>query len=195
MASFLIKSAGFALAGSYLESKYGPPANKDGPLGLTTLAGLTPLIFTYASFWSITYGFVAVNAARKKALENAKKDGEANAEENYSLPNLYAQGFSKHAKEFNCVQRSHQHIFETFTQAITTSLIACVSFPITAAIGSLAYILGRKALSAGYANSDGDPSKRYSSALAPFTWYGLMGNTFLAFLSCVNMIAGKKLLW
>jgi MAPEG family len=194
MASILIKTSGFVLAGSFLESKYGPRPNKDGPLGLSTLAGLTPLIFTAFSFWTVTHGF-EVGKARTRAIEDAKESGEADVEDRYNLPNLYAQGTSRFVKVFNCVQRSHQHILETFTQALATGLIACVHFPITAAISSLAYAVGRRALSIGYAKSEGEPSKRYSSPVAVYCWYGLLSNMMLAGLSCVNMIAGKKLLW
>jgi hypothetical protein len=47
MASLMLKCVALALGGSYVESRYGPPPNAAGPLGLSTYAGLTPLIFTY----------------------------------------------------------------------------------------------------------------------------------------------------
>jgi hypothetical protein len=195
MASILLKSAALALGGSFLESKYGPPQNRDGPLGLSTWAGLTPLVFTYLSFWSILFGFTVVGAARRKAIEQAKKDGEKDVDERYGYPNLYVTGTSKAAKEFNCAQRSHQHIFETFTQAAITSAIAAVHYPLAAGCNALLYAVGRQAISNGYAGGGGDPTKRYSSPLARLNWYGLLANIMLAGLSSVNMMAGKKILW
>jgi hypothetical protein len=195
MASFLIKSAALAFGGSFLESKYGPPPNKDGPLGLSTWAGLTPLVFTCLSFWSVVYGFTVVGNARRRAIERAKKDGEKDVEERYQYPNLYVPGTSKAAREFNCVQRSHQHIFETFTQAALTSAVASVHYPLAAAFNALLYAAGRRAMSNGYAGGGGDPSARYSSPLARLTWYGLLANIMLAGLSGANMVAGKKVLW
>jgi MAPEG family len=195
MASLLLKSATLAFGGSFLEAKYGPPSNTNGPLGLSTYAGLTPLIFTYMSWWSLSYGFMVVGNARSKAIEQAKKDGEKDVEERYNLPNLYVQGTSKAAAAFNCIQRSHQHVLETFTQAVVTSIFASVHYPLTSAFNALLYAVGRQALSRGYAASDGDAAKRYSSPFAPLCWYGLIANVFLAGLSCANMVAGKKLLW
>ena len=195
MASIILTSAALAFGGSFLESKYGPEPNKDGPLGLSTYAGFTPLIFTYLSWWSLSYGFLVVGKARRRAVEQAKKDGEKDVDDRYQYPNLYAQGTSQPAREFNCVQRSHQHIMETFTQAAVTSAIASIHFPIAAACNAFLYGLGRQAISNGYANGGGDPSKRYSSPFARLCWYGMIANILLAGLSCVNMIAGKKLLW
>jgi len=111
---------------------------------------------------------MVVGMARKKYMDAAKEDGEDNVEERYGLPNLYAQGTSKHARAFNCVQRSHQHIFEGFTQVCVSGLIAAVSFPIVTSMTTLLYAVGRYKNTQGYASSEGDPSKRYSSALAPF---------------------------
>lgn len=39
-------------------------------------------------------------AARKVFAEKAKKAGDPNAEERFSLPKLYAEGFTTEAKEF-----------------------------------------------------------------------------------------------
>lgn len=63
-------------------------------------------------------------------------------DERFLLPNLYAQGTSKHVRGFNCVQRSHQHIFETFTTAVVGGLVGAVTFPICSAMSSLMYAVG-----------------------------------------------------
>lgn len=132
-----------------------------------------------------------------KYAELAKKDGEKNVDERYLLPNLYAQGTSKHAKAFNCIQRSHQHIFETFTTAVLSGMIGSISFPICTSISTLLYAVGRYQLSKGYAacagvEEGGDASKRYKYPMAKFMWYGFLGNVLLGMGSCGLIISGKK---
>ena len=61
----------------------------------------------------------------------------------HHISNLYAQGTSKHVRAFNCVQRSHQHIFETFTTAAVSGLAGAVTFPITTAVSTLMYSVGK----------------------------------------------------
>ena len=56
--------------------------------------------------------------------------------------NLYAQGTSKHVLAFNCVQRSHQQIFETFTQTVVSGLVGAVTFPLCTSISTMMYALG-----------------------------------------------------
>mmetsp|Transcript_45128 Transcript_45128/g.67022 ORF Transcript_45128/g.67022 Transcript_45128/m.67022 type:complete len:190 (+) Transcript_45128:104-673(+) len=185
--SMLAQSAGFALTGTVLETKFGPPANNNSGLFF-----VTPAIFSVMGFWIVSFGFT-VGKARSNAIEAAKKDGEKDVEERYGLPNLYAQGTSKHVRTFNCVQRAHQHIFEQFTQAVLMGTAAAATFPITAGASSLIYFVGRYSLSTGYAAAEGDASKRYSSALAKYMWYGLVSNFFLSVASCGYQISGKKL--
>ena len=105
------------------------------------VTAVTPAILLGTGFWSLLHGF-AVGQARTKYAELARKDGEKDVDERYLLPNLYAQGTSKHARAFNCVQRSHQHIFETYTQAVLGGLAGMISFPICTAISSLMYAIG-----------------------------------------------------
>jgi hypothetical protein len=193
MATFLLKCTAIAATGSWLESKY-VTANSDGPVGASSYAGLTPLLLIATGFWITAYG-MNVASARKKAIEAAKKDGEQDVELRYGFPNLYAQGTSKHARIFNCVQRSHQHILESFTQVSIAALAGAVYFPICSAVATLLWLIGRVAFSNCYANKEGDPAKRYSSPFSRLIYYGMMILYLLGFFSCVNMIAGKKLLW
>lgn len=72
----------------------------------------------------------------------ARKDGEKDVDERYLLPNLYAQGTSKNVKAFNCVQRSHQHIFETFTTVVVGGLAGAVTFPVCTAVSTFLYAIG-----------------------------------------------------
>lgn len=135
--------------------------------------------------------------------------------------NLYAQGTSKHVLAFNCVQRSHQQIFETFTQTVVSGLVGAVTFPLCTSISTMMYALGesvcfyfesnvvllvnlqcknidtatkkgRYYLSKGYAECEGDASKRYKYPLAKFMWYGFLGNVTLGMASCAMIISGKK---
>ena len=107
--------------------------------------------------------------------------------------NLYAQGTSPHVRAFNCIQRSHQHIFETFTTAALSGLVGSMVFPITTGISTLMYSIGRYYLSMGYAEcEDGNPTNRYKYPLARFTWYGLLGNIMLGMGACAIVACGKK---
>ncbi len=106
------------------------------------ITAITPAILIGCGFWSIFHGFT-VGRARAKYAELARKDGEKEVDERYLLPNLYAQGTSKHARAFNCVQRSHQHIFETFTTAMVGGLIGAVTFPICTSLSTLMYAVGK----------------------------------------------------
>lgn len=153
--------------------------------------GITPLLWTVFHFWTIYHGFVVVGRARGKYSQLAKEDGEEQVDERYLLPNLYVQGTSKHAKAFNCIQRSHQHIFETLSQMITFSFIGWINYPISSSIITSIYMIGRVHLSNGYAQSDGDPKKRYSSKLSGFMFRGLIAGTFLAGISSVKMLTNK----
>ncbi len=159
----------------------------------TQLTALTPAILIGTGFWTLAHGFT-VGKARAKYAELAKKDGEENVEERYLLPNLYAQGTSKHAKAFNCIQRSHQQIFETFTTVTLSGIMASISFPICTAVSTLMYAVGRYQLSKGYAEAEGDASKRYKYPLAKYMWYGFLGNVLLGMGSCGLIISGKKTL-
>jgi glutathione S-transferase len=113
-----------------------------------------------------------VGGARKKFQEKAEKDGDKEAEDRFSYPKLYAEGFSKHAKEFNCVQRGHQQALETYTSFVVLSLIGGIKFPLVSALGGLIWNVARLKWAEGYAT--GDPMKRYSSAISFGIWLSLL---------------------
>jgi glutathione S-transferase len=115
---------------------------------------------------------VKVGAARTKYAEKAKKDGDADAETRFSLPKMYAEGFSQHAKEFNCIQRGHQQALETYTQFVVCSLIGGVTFPVATAAGGLLWNVARWKWAEGYAS--GDPAKRYDNIISRGIWFGLV---------------------
>lgn len=186
MASLLAQCGVTACGLSYMESKFAPKGK-----GNLQYYAATPALLIGMGLWVTTFG-MKVGAARRKYKELAEKDGETEVEERYALPNLYAQGTSKHARAFNCVQRAHQQIFETFPQVILSSLVAAWNFPISTALATTVYCAGRVAFSNGYAAGEGDASQRYSSKLAKYMWYGIVGNTFLGILSCVKMVMEDK---
>jgi glutathione S-transferase len=83
-----------------------------------------------SAYIMVHLGFL-VSAARTSLKAKALKDGDKDAEERYSYPKLYAEGFSVHAKQFNCVQRGHQQALETYTAYVALSLIGGIRFPVT----------------------------------------------------------------
>ena len=192
------KSIAGGLAAAFLESKYQPASMlglaATGPAGLPQAFGFTPLLLSGMSFWILVHGFTAVNSARAKYIKQAKKDGETEVEERFGYPNLYAQGTSKNARAFNCVQRSHQQIFETFPQTCLLSMVGAVTYPIATAVTLSSYCVGRFYLSQGYASAEGDASKRYDHPLAVFTWYGFLSTLTVAVASGISIVAGKPIL-
>ncbi|KAL3823460.1 hypothetical protein ACHAXA_010220 [Cyclostephanos tholiformis] len=184
----LLYTISSAAIGGFVELTYGKSlVSAHG----SQLAAVTPAVLIGTGFWALMHGF-EVGKARTKYAELARKDGESDVDERYSLPNLYAQGTSKHVKAFNCVQRSHQHIFETYTAAVVSALAGAVAFPICTSISTLMYAVGRYYLSKGYLECEGDVSKRYKYAVARYMWFGLLGNIALGTTSCVLVISGKK---
>lgn len=69
---------------------------------VTTLYGAVVLCNVVgSSFMMLRLSFIP-GGARSKFMEKAKKNGDEHAEERFSLPKLYAEGFTQEAKEFNC---------------------------------------------------------------------------------------------
>ena len=159
-----------------------------GIAGLPRAAGITMLVASGSAFWLTLYGF-SVGAARTKYAELAKKDGEKDTETRYALPNLYVDGNSKHARAFNCVQRSHQQAFETLPQLFLFTSAAATCYPLAAAANLGLWLVGRITWSAGYAASGGDAIKRYDHPLAYLIFAGLVSQFFLA-IAAGGEIAG-----
>jgi hypothetical protein len=81
-----------------------------------TSYGIVILVNVVASSFMMLYLSFIPGGARKKYTDLAKKKGDKDAEARYSLPKLYAEGFSQEAKEFNCHQRAHQQALETYVR-------------------------------------------------------------------------------
>ena len=125
------------------------------------------------------HGF-SVGSARTKYMELARKDGEKDAEGRYSLPNLYVDGNTKHARAFNAVQRSHQQAFETLPQLLFFTLVATAAFPLAAAANIGLWLIGRIVWTNGYAGSGGDAKKRYDHPLAYLIFASYLSQFFIA---------------
>ena len=181
IALFILKTIGpigliIAAESKFLMAKSSPVANWYDPSPLVPFLpkayGLVILInVIVSSFLLVVLGF-KVGSARTRYAEKAKKDGDADADARFSLPKMYAEGFSQHAKEFNCIQRGHQQAFETFTQFIVCSLIGGVTFPVSTAAGGFLWAVARWKWAQGYAS--GEPSKRYESFFSRGIWSGLL---------------------
>lgn len=144
--------------------------------------GLFVIAITFLDLWIVNYSSV-VGKARKTYMEIAAKNGEKDTDKRYSLPNMYVDGSTKPALSFNCVQRSHQHIMESIAQFNMVALMAALNFPIVAALIVSLHTAGRMAWCKSYANSEGEPGKRYDHPLAFHIWTSMLGLAFLAFIS------------
>lgn len=191
IAGFILKTALPVAAAAYGESTYLRPAlpflysassvlpflpRAYGAVILSNVIGSTFVLFAL--------GF-KVGRARSSMKEKAKKDGDENAEERYSYPKLYAEGFSHAAKVFNCVQRGHQQALETYTSFVLMSLVAGIKYPLAAALGGVIWGISRLSWADGY--STGDPNKRYQ-ALGYGIWISLLLEFVLATASTLSIM-------
>jgi len=192
-AGFFLKALALALGGAYAEVNYLPAALsflRDPASSSSALMkgfGLVVGIWTLIGLWVLILG-LSVGGARKTYIEKAKKDGEKDVEERYALPNLYAQGTSKHAKAFNCVQRSHQQILECLPQVMMMALFSGVFYPVTTFATSALWWQARRVWSSGYAASAGNPGERYSHPLAKFIWTGYLALFFTTLLASAKLL-------
>ena len=187
------------LAATYVEKKILPnhlPSvlfETSQVAGLPRSFALVALVLVMSGMWLVVYG-LKTGSLRKKYMAKAIKDGEKDAEERFGLPNLYVTGGGKHAKAFNCAQRSHQQIFETLPQFYVFTILGALEFPLTVGITTLLWAYARMKWAEGYAKSEGNPSKRYSHPLAYFIWIGLVFNMFTALYAICN-ISGIYYFW
>lgn len=137
------------------------------------------------SYLLVMLGF-KVSAARTACKNKALKDDDADAEARFSYPKMYAEGFSKHAKDFNCVQRGHQQALETYTQFVTLSMVGGITFPITTVLGGLVWSIARWKWAQGYAS--GEPDKRYENFFARGIWSGLLCQLLTASATAVGIL-------
>jgi glutathione S-transferase len=115
---------------------------------------------------------VRVGQARTAFKEKALKNGDKDAEDRFSYPKLYAEGFSREAKDFNCIQRGHQQAIETYTQFVAYSLVAGIKYPLVSTVAGLMWTLARFQWADGYAT--GAPTRRYEFMLSRGIWIALL---------------------
>lgn len=153
--------------------------------------GLVVLVNVVASSFMMLYLSFIPGGARKKFAEKAKKSGDEHADERFSVPKLYAEGFSQEAKEFNCHQRAHQQALETYTNFVVCSAIGGIRQPVVTALAGLLYIVSRVKWAKGYTAPGGDPMNRYkaSDGWGKHIWTSLM-MTFICATSTGLGIAG-----
>jgi len=156
---------------------------------VTSSYGLVILINVVASSFMMMYLSFIPGGARKKYMEAAKKKGDKDAESRYSLPKLYAEGFSQEAKEFNCHQRAHQQALETYANFVVCSIIGGVRQPLLTSLSGILYITARVKWAQGYAT--GDPMNRYtgSGGWGKHVWTSLL-MTFVCAASTGLGVAG-----
>lgn len=201
------KSLAAALAATYVEHKFLPTLGLGYLLETSTsdsssLAGaylpagygLVIAVVVISYLWVLSVG-MSVGFKRYKYKELAKKDGEKDVDARYLLPNLYAQGTSKHVKAFNCVQRSHQQILETLPGYLITVLISGLEFPVTTFLAAVVWLVSRMVWVKGYAASMGDPSQRYSHALSRLFWFSKLTLFFTTLMVALQLVVGRKIFW
>jgi hypothetical protein len=110
---------------------------------------LVVLVNAVVSSVLVVFQGFAVGVKRSDCIAKAKKDGDEHAEERYAYPKLYAEGFSKVAREFNCYQRSHQQAYETYPQFLVLSMLGGITFPITTAVFGAFWCYSRKVWAEG----------------------------------------------
>jgi hypothetical protein len=187
----LLQSIALATAGGVLESKFLPDnlvLSEPSPvLQLPRAYAFIIIIHGFMLTWLLSLG-MSVGAARAKYMNLAKKDGEKDAESRYALPNLYVEGNTKHARAFNCVQRSHQQVFETLHMYLFCSMVAGICFPLTVTVACSIWFWSRMKWADGYSKSEGDASKRYSNAGSGLFWRMTLVLLCLSFATAAQLL-------
>jgi len=156
--------------------------------------GLVIAVLTITYLWVLMVG-MSVGASRAKYSALAEKDGEKDVAERFQLPNLYAQGTSKHVRAFNCVQRSHQQILETLPGYFCTVLITGLEFPITSFVIASLWLYSRIVWVKGYAASMGQPMDRYSHPFSGFFWHAMTALSVTSLFVAAQLLLGRKIFW
>ena len=105
--------------------------------------GLVILVNVVASSFMMMYLSFIPGGARKRFMDAAKKKGDKDAEARFSLPKLYAEGFSQEAKDFNwcALTFTFTRIFPflpPLSSLARRMLLSLASFPFFPPLSSLA---------------------------------------------------------
>ncbi|KAG9293930.1 hypothetical protein G9A89_019268 [Geosiphon pyriformis] len=104
-------------------------------------------------------------------------------------PYLYAEkseaekDVKKHT--FNCYQRAHQNMLESYPQTLFMLAVGGIRYPIIASIGGLIWIAGRIAYANGYYS--GEPQKRSHGR---FGYLGVITLLGVSIATSVNLLFG-----
>lgn len=105
------------------------------------------------------------------------------------------EGTSKHARAFNCVQRSHQQILETLPGYFVTVLFSGLEFPVTAFFLASLWLYSRKVWVNGYATCMGDVSQRYSLPFSTVFWNCKLALLMTSWFVAIQLLLGRKIFW
>ena len=162
-------------------------------LGLERSFGLVIFLNVFMTAWTLISISFGVSRARGIAKEEALQDEvccfwpfllDPNREERYSYPKAYAEGFSTHAKKFNCAQRAHQQTLETYATFVFCSLVGAIAFPVSMAIAGFVWSFSRHHWSKGY--QSGNPADRYNHWAARHIWTSLLLVLFATVVTSVK---------
>jgi len=127
-----------------------------------------------------------VGSARKRFAEEAKKDGDKDAELMFALPKMQAEGYSERAKLFNCVQRGHQQALESYPMFLALSMLGGIQYPAACAIAGIIFCYSRLKWAEGYAT--GNPGSRYDHWASFGIWGSLLTVLFATGATAVKML-------
>lgn len=158
-------------------------------LGLERSFGLVILFNVVLTAWTVIIISFDVSKARSIAREEALQDDccccyDPHREDRYSYPKAYAEGFSSHARKFNCAQRAHQQTLETYATFVLCSLVGAVGFPISIALAGLVWCYSRYHWAKGY--QSGNPSDRYNHPFSMHIWTSLLFVLYAAAVTSVK---------
>lgn len=105
------------------------------------------------------------------------------------------EGTSKHAKAFNCVQRSHQQILETLPGYFITALVSGLEYPVATFCFASVWLHSRMVWAKGYADSKGDAAERYSHPHSKFFWHCMLAVLVMSWLVALQLLLGRKIFW
>jgi len=111
---------------------------------------------------------------RKEFAEKAKKDGDEHAEERFSYPKLYAEGFGKLSNDFNCVIRGHQNALETYPSFVGLSLVGGLGHPVLVALCGIVWSIARTKYASGYGTGTAINRYKASGGWGKHVWTTLL---------------------
>jgi len=106
------------------------------------------------------YGFVIMTGILSGVILGYLGENVAKARKKYNvqLPNMYDSTGSADGKMFNCYQRAHQNVLETYSAFLFTLFVGGLKHPLIATGAGIVWCIGRILYAWGYWT--GDPAKR-----------------------------------